>query len=78
MTGSSVTVKLCKLNPRTWLLAYLQACCEAGNRAPADLQAFLPWTMTAPQLAAMRACPLAGSPASMPTVMPTIEGLDTS
>ena len=77
-----MTVKLCKLNPRTWLLAYLQACCEAGNRAPADLRAFLPWTMTAPQLATMRACPLAGGPASMPTVMPTImptiEGLDTS
>ena len=51
-----MTVKLCKLNPRTWLLAYLQACCEAGNRAPTDLQAFLPWTMTAPQLATMRAC----------------------
>jgi len=31
-----MTVKLHKINPRTWLLAYLQACCDAGNRAPQD------------------------------------------
>ena len=65
-----MTVKLHKINPRTWLLAYLQACCDAGNRAPADIRAFLPWTMTAPELAAMRACPVA--------TLPTTRGLDTS
>lgn len=65
-----MTVKLHKINPRTWLLAYLQACCDAGNRAPTDLRTFLPWTMTASELAAMRACPIATSP--------TIEGVDTS
>ena len=69
-----MTVKLSKLNPRTWLLAYLQACCAAGNRAPTDLRAFLPWTMTAPELAAMRACPLGTVAADIPA----IEGLDTS
>ena len=65
-----MTVKLHKINPRTWLLAYLQACCDAGNRAPADIRAFLPWTMTAPELAVMRACPIATSL--------TTRGLDTS
>jgi len=65
-----MTVKLHKINPRTWLLAYLQACCDAGNRAPSDIRAFLPWTMTALELAAMRACRVA--------TIPTIEGLDTS
>ena len=65
-----MTVKLHKINPRTWLLAYLQACCDAGNRAPQDIRAFLPWTMTALELAAMRACRVA--------TLPTIEGLDTS
>ena len=65
-----MTVKLHKINPRTWLLAYLQACCDAGNRAPQDIRAFLPWTMTPSELAAMRACRVA--------TLPTIEGLDTS
>jgi len=65
-----MTVKLHKINPRTWLLAYLQACCDSGNRAPQDIRAFLPWTMTALELAAMRTCPA--------TTSPTIEGLDTS
>ena len=53
-----MTATLCKLNPRTWLSAYLQACGDAGNHAPLDIRAFLPWTMSAPELAAMRACPL--------------------
>ena len=65
-----MTVKLHKINPRTWLLAYLQACCDAGNRAPSDIRAFLPWAMTAPELAVMRACPKASSPA--------LEGVDSS
>ena len=53
-----MTATLWKLNPRTWLSAYLQACGDAGNHAPLDIRAFLPWTMSAPELAAMRACPL--------------------
>ncbi len=52
------TAKLWKLNPRTWLSAYLQVCADAGNRAPRDIRAFLPWTMSASELVAMRACPL--------------------
>ena len=58
-----MTIKLHKLNPRTWLSAYLNACAGEGNRAPAEVSAFLPWTMSTPQLAAMRAgathCPSA-------------------
>jgi len=52
-----MTVKLWQLNARTWLSAYLQACADSGNRAPPDLNAFLPWAMDAARLAAMRACP---------------------
>jgi len=44
-----------QINPRTWLSAYLQACAEHGNRPPPQLDAFLPWTMEAARLAAMRA-----------------------
>lgn len=48
------TLKLYAINPRTWLNAYLQACANNGAKAPADLSAFLPWSMDAPRLAAMR------------------------
>ena len=65
-----MTVKLWRLNARTWLNAYLQACADNGNRAPPDLNAFLPWAMDAARLATMRACPLAARPVT--------EGIDSS
>ena len=49
-----MTVKLWKLNPRTWLSAYLQACADSGNQAPQDINAFLPWAMDEARLAALR------------------------
>lgn len=64
------TIKLWRLNARTWLSAYLQACADNGNRAPPDINAFLPWAMDAARLAAMRACPLGARPLT--------EGIDTS
>jgi transposase len=48
------TVKLWGLNPRLWLTSYLQACAQAGGRAPDDLARFVPWQMDERQLAAMR------------------------
>src|SRR5665213_593031 len=45
MYGLLMTVKLWRVNARTWLTAYLQACADHGNRAPPDINAFLPWTM---------------------------------
>ena len=65
-----MTVKLWRLNARTWLCAYLQACADNGNRAPPDINTFLPWTMDAARLAAMRACP--------PGARTRTEGIDTS
>lgn len=50
-----MTMRRWQINPRTWLSAYLQACAEHGNRAPPDLHAFVPWTMDAARLSAMRA-----------------------
>ncbi len=76
-----MTAKLWKLNARTWLSAYLQACADAGNRAPPDINAFLPWAMDAERLAAMRACPpgLRRGPfvAHAEPILP-LEGIDTS
>ena len=48
------TLGLWQINARTWLGAYLQACADNGNRAPADLAPFLPWAMDEARLAAMR------------------------
>jgi transposase len=51
------TLTLHRINARTWLTAYLQACADKGGHAPRDLRVFLPWTMDAARLAAMRANP---------------------
>jgi transposase len=65
-----MTVKLWKINPRTWLSAYLQACADNGNSAPQDLSAFLPWAIDGARLSAMRA--------GASGVRPLYEGIDSS
>jgi transposase len=40
------TLKLWHLNPRLWLLWYLQSCAAAGGQAPTDIQPFLPWNLS--------------------------------
>jgi transposase len=50
-----MTMRRWQINPRTWLSAYLQACAEQANGPPPDLSAFVPWTMDAARLTAMRA-----------------------
>ena len=65
-----MTARLWRLNARTWLSAYLQACADSGNRAPPEINAFLPWAMDAARLAAMRACRSAARSLD--------EGIDTS
>jgi transposase len=57
-----MTARLWGLNARTWLSQYLQACADNGNRAPSQLDAFLPWSMDTARLAAMRACPTPARP----------------
>jgi transposase len=57
-----MTLKLWGLNARTWLTAYLQACADNGNQAPEDISKFLPWSMDATKLAAMRACSAGAHP----------------
>ena len=53
------TLCLWRLNPRSWLTAYLTACAEAGGTAPADVEAFLPWQLSPHQ---QRAWSLGGAP----------------
>jgi transposase len=35
-----------KINPRLWLLWYLESCAAAGGKAPEDIQPFLPWNIS--------------------------------
>jgi transposase len=43
------TLKKNRLNPRKWLKAYLQACAEAGGKAPEDVDKWLPWNLSVQQ-----------------------------
>lgn len=57
------TIKLWGINPRTWLNAYLHACAANGNKAPSDVNPFLPWAMDEQRLAMMKsAAPNHASP----------------
>jgi transposase len=47
------TLKKHQLNPRKWLTAYLQACAQAGGKAPAEVDQWLPWNLSAEQKKAM-------------------------
>jgi len=53
------TLCLWHVNPHRWLTAYLQACAEAGGKAPPDAANFLPWNLSPAQRHAWscEACP---------------------
>ncbi len=54
------TLLLAGLNARTWLTAYLTACAEAGGKAPASAERWLPWNLSDSQRQAF-AQPLPGN-----------------
>lgn len=54
MLSLLMTVRHWKVHVRRWLHEYLQACADAGGRAPEDLTPFVPWRMSAERLAALR------------------------
>jgi transposase len=43
------TLALWGLNPRVWLTVYLTVCADAGSRAPAHPEAWLPWNLSEEQ-----------------------------
>lgn len=43
------TLGLWKINPRLWLMAYLEACAANQGKAPEGIQCFLPWNMSEEQ-----------------------------
>jgi len=48
------TLKHWKINPRRWLLWYLNDCAVSGGKAPPDIRPFLPWDLAPDQLASLR------------------------
>ncbi|CAN5646268.1 IS66 family transposase [soil metagenome] len=40
------TLRLAKLNIRTWLSWYLESCAEQGGQVPASIDRFLPWNLS--------------------------------
>jgi len=42
-----------KINPRLWLMWYLESCAAAGGKAPDDIQPFLPWNFSEQRLATL-------------------------
>jgi transposase len=51
------TLKLWNVNPRKWLTEYLQACANNRGQVADDLTCFLPWMMSAEQLAKLQYAP---------------------
>ena len=43
------TLALWNINPRVWLTEYLQACAQAGGKAPPEVASFLPWNLSPQQ-----------------------------
>ncbi len=61
--SGSATLQKWDINPRTWLRWFLDACANAGGKAPADIQPFLPWNMTEEQRQTMtQPIPVKGPP----------------
>jgi transposase len=51
------TLLLCKMNPRLWLFAYLEACAANAGRAPTDADQWLPWNLSLEQKAKFSLAP---------------------
>jgi transposase len=52
-----------KINPRQWLVEYLEACAENGGRSAEDIAPFLPWNMSEEDRKRMRTVHIRGHPA---------------
>ena len=48
------TLSLWKINPRSWLNWYFEACANSGGKAPVDVAEFLPWNLSPDRLSELR------------------------
>ena len=51
------TLGLHKINPRSYLRAYLDACARQGSKAPEALEPWLPWNFIGPAAAGVEDAP---------------------
>src|SRR5690348_5584796 len=51
------TLVLHRINPRSYLRAYLDACARNGAKAPEPLECWLPWNFIAPEAAGREDAP---------------------
>ena len=51
------TLVLHRINPRTYLRAYLEACALNGSKAPQHLEPWLPWNFIGPEAAGVEDAP---------------------
>jgi len=51
------TLSRWKINPRRWLMWYLESCAQAGGNAPVNVASFLPWNITPEKLRELRQDP---------------------
>ena len=48
------TLAIWKINPRTWLTWYFDACATYAGRAPENVEIFMPWNLSEERLAELR------------------------
>jgi len=48
------TLAIWKINPRTWLTWYFDACATNAGRAPENVEIFMPWNLSEERLAELR------------------------
>ena len=51
------TLVLHRINPRTYLRAYLEACARNGAKAPEPLESWLPWNFISREAAGVEDAP---------------------
>jgi len=51
---SGVGLLFRRINPRTWLHWYFEACANSGGKAPADVAEFLPWNFSTNRLSELQ------------------------
>ena len=57
MFSLCATLEIWKINPRSWLTAYFEACAQHGGKPPPDAARWLPWNLSAEQRRAMAELP---------------------
>ena len=67
------TLGLWDINPRCWLMLFLNACADNGGKAPENIDAFLPWLMDDARRAALTRPYPSHAPSDQSTEQPPLD-----